>query len=442
MKNKPALSFWQIWNLSFGFLGVQFGFALQNANVSRILSSLGANLKTLPLFWLAAPLMGIIVQPIVGGASDRTWNRLGRRLPYILGGAIISVVAMFFMPNSSFIVSVMSPILFGACMLALMDASFNITFQPFRALVADMLPEEQRNRGYSIQSFLINAGAVMGSILPYVMTNILGVRNTAPAGKVPPSVIWSFYVGGVILILGVLVTIFKTKEYSPKELKEFTSEAEQKEKTERIGFFKALRSVPKTMLQLSIVQFFSWFAFYLMWVFTTPAVAQHYWHTGVKDASSAAYNEAGNWVGIIFGVYSFVAAIYSIFMPWLVRKTSRKAVYSFSLICGGIGFISCLFFHNPYFLIISTIGIGIAWASVLAMPYAILSGALPAKQMGIYMGIFNFTIAVPQICSGVFGGIILEHYFKGETIYMLVLAGTSMLIGAFTVYFVKDKKLS
>ncbi|MDP4183916.1 MAG: MFS transporter [Bacteroidota bacterium] len=438
MKKKPALSFWQIWYLSFGFLGVQFGFALQNANVSRILSSLGANLHSLSLFWLAAPMMGLIVQPIVGGASDRTWNRLGRRLPFILGGAIVSITAMFLMPNSSFITSIMSPIIFGACMLALMDGSFNVTFQPFRALVADMLPDEQRNIGYSIQSFLINAGAVIGSVLPYFMTNVLGVRNVAPEGKVPPSVVWSFYIGGTVLILSVLLTIFRTKEYSPEKMREFEG---IKEETPRVGFFKTLFSMPRTMLQLAVVQFFSWFALYLMWVFTTPAVAQHYWHTPVKDASSAAYNEAGNWVGIIFGAYSLFAAFYSVIMPWLARKISRKLVYSLSIFCGGIGYISMFFFHDPHYLIFSMVGIGIAWASILAMPYAILSSALPARQMGIYMGIFNFTIAGPQICSGLFGGLILEHFFKGEAIYMLVLAGVSMLIGCITVYFVKDKEI-
>lgn len=438
MKKQPLLSFWQIWNLSFGFLGVQFGFALQNANVSRILSSLGADVHALPLFWLAAPIMGLLVQPIVGAASDRTWNRIGRRLPFILGGALVSALAMMFMPNSALVIGFMSPIIFGAVMLALMDGSFNVTFQPFRALVADMLPEDQRNLGYSIQSFLINVGAVIGSILPFVITNIFNVENVAPEGQVPSSVIWSFYIGGSVLIVTVLVTVFRTKEYPPKEFNEYKNITEE-EQHEKSNFFKTMMSMPKTMIQLAVVQFFSWFALYLMWVFTTPAVAQHYWGTQVGDASSEAYNLAGNWVGVIFGAYSLFAAIYSVIMPWFAKYTSRKFVYAFSLVCGGIGFVTMYFFNNPNLIIVSMIGIGMAWAAILAMPYAILSSAIPAKKMGVYMGIFNFTIAGPQIVSGILGGVIVKYLFGQQAIMMIVLAGVSMLIGALTVYFVKDQ---
>lgn len=437
MRQLPKLSFWQIWNISFGFLGVQFGFALQNANASRILSNLGADLHHLPLFWLAAPIMGLIVQPIVGHVSDRTWNRLGRRLPYILGGALVSMLAMFMMPNASMVVAWMAPVLFGAIIFALMDGSFNVTFQPFRALVADMLPDEQRNVGYSIQSFLINAGAVIGSILPYVLTNLMGVSNEAPDGQVPQSVIWSFYIGGAILIISVLVTVFKTKEYPPAEFNEYKniSEAEQQEKQ---SFWVTLRSMPKTMVQLAVVQFFAWFALYLMWVYTTPAVAQHFWHTPVGDAGSANYNEAGNWVGIIFGAYSLFAALFSIAMPWLAKQWGRKTVYSLALMAGCLGFVSMYFLTNPNHLIVSMIGIGIAWAAILSMPFAILSSALPAKKMGIYMGIFNFTIAGPQIISGLLGGTILKTFFDGQAIYILIVAGVSMLLGAIAVYFVDD----
>lgn len=437
MKKQPLLSFWQIWNLSFGFLGVQFGFALQNANVSRILSSLGADVHALPLFWLAAPIMGLIVQPIVGAASDRTWNRMGRRLPFILGGALVSMLAMMFMPNSAMVVGIMSPILFGAIMLALMDGSFNVTFQPFRALVADMLPDEQRNLGYSIQSFLINVGAVIGSILPFVITNWFGISNVATEGQVPNSVIWSFYIGGSVLIVSVLVTIFRTREYPPEVFREYKgiSEAEQQEKT---SFWQTLKEVPTTMIQLAVVQFFSWFALYLMWVFTTPAVAQHFWNTAIGDSSSQAYNNAGDWVGIVFGAYSLFAALYSIVMPWFAKKTSRKFVYAFSLICGGLGFVSMYLFQNPNLLILSMVGVGMSWAAILAMPYAILSSAVPAKKMGIYMGIFNFTIAGPQIVSGVFGGILIKYLFDQQAILMIVLAGISMILGAISVYFVKD----
>lgn len=438
MKQLPKLSFWQIWNISFGFLGVQFGFALQNANVSRILSNLGADLHHLSLFWLAAPLMGLIVQPIVGYASDKTWNRLGRRLPYILGGALVSTLAMFLMPNAGMVVAVMAPVVFGAMIFALMDGSFNVTFQPFRALVADMVPEDQRNLGYSIQSFLINTGAVIGSVLPYVLTNVLNVANEAPDGQVPASVIWSFYIGGTVLIVSVLVTVFKTKEYPPAEFAEYKniSEEDQKEKS---SFVQLIRSMPKTMWQLAVVQLFAWFSLYLMWVYTTPAVAQHYWNTPVGDATSTAYNEAGNWVGIIFGAYSLFAALFSVAMPWLAKISSRKTVYALGLTAGAIGYVSMYFFDNPNMLIVSMVGVGIAWAAILSMPFAILSSALPAKKMGVYMGIFNFTIAGPQIISGLLGGSILKIFFHGQAIYILMIAGISMLLGALAVYFVDDK---
>ncbi|MGE5357077.1 MAG: MFS transporter [Deltaproteobacteria bacterium] len=438
MKTKPNLSFWQIWNVSFGFLGVQFGFALQNANASRILSNLGADMHSLSLFWLVAPTMGLLVQPIVGAASDKTWTKLGRRSPYILGGAVFSMLAMFFMPNAPSIIVAggVAALVFGAVMLALMDGSFNVTFQPFRALVADMMPEEQRNLGYSIQSFLINAGAVIGSALPFILT-ALGVQNSAEEGKVAPSVIWSFYIGGTLLILSVLVTVFKTKEYPPKEFEEYNGITAEDKET-KTGFFKTLFSMPKTMMQLSLVQLFSWFPLFLMWVYSTSAIAQHYWGTEVGDSSSAAYNEAANWVGICFAGYAFFAAIYSIFMPYFVKLTSRKAVYSFSLALGGIGYISTYFFTNQYMLLFSMVGIGAAWAAILAMPYAILSSVLPAKRMGIYMGLFNLTVVIPQIISGLFGGLILKHIFNQNAILILVLCGALMLIGSVVVFAVKD----
>jgi len=301
--DKPHLSFWQIWNVSFGFLGVQFGFALQNANASRILSNLGAHLETLSLFWLVAPTMGLLVQPLVGAASDRTWTKLGRRAPFILGGAIVSMLAMFLMPNSAYIIKAgtVGALIFGAVMLALMDGSFNVTFQPFRALVADMTPEKQRNLGYSVQSLLINVGAVVGSALPFILT-AFGASNTSDAGGVPSSVIWSFYIGGSILLLSVLVTVFRTREYPPKEFRQYNNIAEE-DKTNNEGFFQILGKMPKTMKQLAVVQLFSWFPLFLMWVYSTPAIAQHYWNTPIGDSSSEAYNEAGNWVGICFAAY-------------------------------------------------------------------------------------------------------------------------------------------
>ncbi len=443
MKKLPKLTFWQIWNLSFGFLGVQFGFALQNGNVSRILANLGADLHSLPLFWLAAPLMGLIIQPIVGAASDKTWNRLGRRLPFILAGAIISVSAMILMPNSSVVAAIMPPIVFGAIMLAVMDGSFNVTFQPFRALVADMLPEEQRTFGYSIQSFLINTGAVLGSVLPYILPWI-GVSNSAEAGHVPDSVIWSFYIGGTVLIITVLTTVIMTKEYSPKEFAEYNSNtAEETEAEGKESFLETLKKIPTTMWQLAVVQLFSWFALYLMWVYSTPAIARHFW--GVTDSVSIDFNNAANWVGVIFGAYSLVAAIYSVIMPYFARVTSRKFVYATSLIAGGIGYVSMLFFGgtsggaNSSLLFISMIGVGMAWAAILAMPYAILSSSIPQSKMGVYMGIFNFTIAGPQILSGLLGGQIINFVPDKNPIYILVLAGVCMLIAAVAVFFVEDK---
>jgi maltose/moltooligosaccharide transporter len=374
----------------------------------------------------------------VGWASDKTWNKLGRRKPYILGGALISMLAMFIMPNSAHLTVLIMPVVFGAIMFALMDGSFNVTFQPFRSLVADMLPDDQRNLGYSVQSLLINTGAVIGSILPYFLTNVLGVKNVVPNGQVPPSVIWSFYIGGAVLIISVLITIFKTKEYSPAEFKQFNPREEQEIK-QNASFWSTLKSMPKTMLQLAVVQLFAWFALYLMWVYTTPAVAQHYWHTAIGDASSVAYNEAGNWVGIIFGTYSLFAALFSIILPWLTRKINRKAVYAFALFAGALGYFSMYLFHNPNHLILSMVGIGIAWAAILSLPFAILSSALPASKMGVYLGIFNFTIAGPQILSGLLGGPILKHFFSEHAIYILVVAGFSMLLGSISVFFVKDK---
>ena len=446
MKSKPRLSFWQIWNLSFGFLGVQFGFALQNANASRILTSLGADPHDLSFFWLVAPIMGLLVQPVVGAASDKTWTRIGRRSPYILFGALVSMIAMFFMPNAPLVVKAggAGALAFGVIMLALMDGSFNVTFQPFRALVADMTPEEQRNVGYSVQSFLINVGAVIGSALPFILT-AAGIGNVPEAGKVAPSVIWSFYIGGSLLLISVLITVFKTKEHPPKEFEEYNDITEE-DKAQKESFWKLLMNMPKTMKQLSIVQLFSWFPLFLMWVYSTRAISQHYFgvpldfdaQTETNETIKEAYNTAGNWVGICFAAYSLVAALFSIVMPSLIKLTNRKTVYSLALILGGIGYISAYFFSNQYMLLVSMIGIGIAWAGILSMPYAILSGSIPAKRMGIYMGLFNLTVVVPQILSGVLGGPILTSFFGGEAIYIWVLAGVFMILGSIAVFFVKD----
>jgi maltose/moltooligosaccharide transporter len=447
---KRTLRFWEIWNMSFGFLGVQFGFALQNANASRILTSLGADPHNLSFFWLVAPVMGLIVQPVVGAASDKTWTKLGRRSPYILFGAVISMIAMFFMPNAPLFIKVggAGVIIFGVAMLALMDASFNITFQPFRALVADLTPQEQRNKGYAIQSFLINVGAVIGSALPFILTG-LGVLNEAEAGKVAPSVIWSFYIGGSLLLLSVLVTVFKTKEYPPEEFEKINGITSE-DKTKNESFFKLIFNMPKTMKQLALVQLFSWFPLFLMWVYSTTAISQHFFgvpidfnaETETNPAIRKAFDDAGNWVGICFAAYSFVAALFSIMMPKLIKMSNRKFVFALSLVLGGLGYVSMYFFTNQYQILISMVGIGIAWGAILALPYAILSGSLPAKRMGIYMGLFNLTVVIPQIFSGLFGGPILRNFFDGEGIYILVLAGLVMILGGAMVRFVDDNEIS
>jgi len=441
MSKKPKLSFWQIWNLSFGFLGVQAGFALQNANVSRILSNYGADLHHLSFFWLVAPIMGLIIQPWVGAASDRTWNRMGRRKPFIFGGAIAAALGMFFMPNSHIAMAILPPVVFGAIMLALMDASFNVTFQPFRSLVADMTPDEQTNTGYSIQTLLINLGAVIGSFLPFVLTKVLGVANTAPEGQVPPSVVWSFYIGGSILLLSVLWTVFTTKEYNPKEFKEYNqSDDSAHEANEKMSFWQTLKSMPPIMGKLAIVQFFSWFALFAMWVYTTPAIAQHIWGTTIGDSASADYNEAANWVGVLFGLYSVFAAVFAIFLDKIANRLGRVKTYSLSLLMGGLGFLSMYIFSGQYALIVSMVGVGIAWAAILAMPYAILARSLPADRMGVYMGIFNITVVVPQIVSGLLLGTILKLLFHEKAIFMIILAGISMLLASVSaILFVKEK---
>ena len=476
---QPRLNFWQIWNVSFGFLGVQFGFALQNANVSRILSDLGADLHSLSLFWLVAPIMGLIVQPIVGSASDRTWNRLGRRRPFILAGAVAAVVGMVLLPNAPIFVAFMAPMIMGAIMVALMDASFNVCFQPFRSLVSDMVPAEQRNIGYSVQSLLINIGAVIGSILPFVLTNVVGLENTAQLGEVAPSVMWAFYIGATVLLGTVIWTVIRTKEYAPEDYYRYKGvkpeEIEQVEEkpplSERFkGFIDLCVKMPSTMKQLAVVQFFSWFALFIMWVYTTPAITQHIWNVDKKwfdpayiatvpmvpESIVAAKGAAGDWVGILFAAYSVFAAVFSVFLARLADKFGRKLIYAGSLALGGISYVSFLMFQDlnavnvnllitqvtvpagAVNLLLPMVGIGIAWAAILAMPYAMLAGALPPNKTGVYMGIFNFTVAAPQIVSGLTAGWILSSVFDNEAKYIIVVAGVSMLLGALAVFFVKE----
>ncbi len=437
MSKKPLLSFWQIWNMSFGFLGVQIGYSLQNGNTSRILSALGADVEHLSYFWLAAPIAGLLVQPIIGLSSDKTWTKLGRRIPFILGGAIASALAMFFMPNAEHFAYLLAPLFFGATMLLFMDTSFNVTMQPFRALVGDMVGDEQRNRGYAIQSFLINAGAVLGSLLPWLLT-LAGVDNVPAEGeKVAPSVIWSFYIGGATLLFTVLWTSFSTKEYPPALYEKYNNVTTEEKSNDSL--ISLLKNIPTVMWQLAIVQFFAWFALFTMWVYTHSGIAQNVWHTAADDRVSVAFNDAGNWAGVIFGFYSGFAALYSLALSKLADRFGRKSVFVFSLIAGGVGLMSMVLIHNQYGLIFSMVGIGIAWASILALPYAILSKALPASKMGVYMGIFNATITIPQICAGLFGGLLLG-LAGGKAVNMLLVAGISMTIAAAMVWFVKDKK--
>ena len=428
MIKKPRLSFWQIWNMSFGFLGIQFGFALQNANASRILQTFGADVEHLNWFWLVAPLTGMIVQPIIGFMSDKTWNRFGRRRPYFLVGAILTSIALILMPNAPHLASWIAPMFIGGGLLMIMDASINISMEPFRALVADKLPEEQHTLGFSVQTLLIGIGAVVGSWLPYILGNWVGIPTTASSGLVPPNVVWSFYIGAAVLISAIIWTVTTTNEYPP----EYYKKEEEEENKPKEKF-----RIPKTMWQLLMVQFFSWFALFSMWVYTTPAVARHFYDA--VDASSAGYQEAGDWVGILFGIYNGVSAVIALLLPKLAKRIGRKATHAMALTIGGLSFLSFLLYTDPVYLIIPMIGIGIAWGSILAMPYAMLANSLPPNKMGIFMGLFNMSITIPQIVNGVFGGIILTHVFNGDPLYSLIMAGVLMILGAISTFFVQDK---
>jgi len=429
MGKRPRLSFWQIWNMSFGFMGIQFGFALQNGNASRILMTFGAEVDKLSWFWLVAPITGMIVQPIIGYMSDKTWNRLGRRRPYFLVGAILTSIALVLMPNAPHLANFIAPMFIGGGLLMIMDASINISMEPFRALVADKLPEEQHTLGFSMQTLLIGIGAVVGSWLPYMLGNWFGVSKVAEsAGLIADNVTYSFYFGAFVLISTILWTIFSTSEYPPEELVK-TAEVEEKPKK----FF-----IPPIMLKLLLVQFFSWFALFSMWVYTTPAVALKYY--GTSDPNSLAFQEAGDWVGILFGIYNGVSAIIALSLPMIAKRLSKKVTHSIALCIGGVSLLSFLIFSDPNYLIIPMIGIGIAWGSILAMPYAMLASSIPPKRMGIYMGLFNMSITIPQIVSGVFSGLILKYIFGGNPILSIVMAGGSMFLGAIAALFIKEKQ--
>jgi maltose/moltooligosaccharide transporter len=517
---KRKLGFWEIWNMSFGFLGIQMGFALQNANVSRIFQTLGAEIDDIPALWVAAPLTGLIVQPIIGYFSDRTWTRLGRRKPYFLAGAILASVALFIMPNS--------PMLwFAAGILWMLDASINITMEPFRAFVGDVLGEKQRTTGFAMQSFFIGLGAYVASKLPNIFT-YYNVANTAPAGEIPDTVKYSFYVGGAAFIITVLVTIFTTKEYSPKELEAFeNADAEKYEAEEKphswflsngkrhltiglvmlafgllfsywvyayglkkdlyvlslgligmggaalivSGLFQSkgkykngfvtimndFQFMPGVMKQLAVVQFFTWFALFSMWIYTTGAVTEHIYKT--TDTTSVAYNTGANVVNEMFANYNLVGALAAFLLPLIAKRTSRKFTHFLALAAGGAGLASIYFLGNAglfnteifsigtpgtwhyftfYMYDISMIGVGIAWASILSIPFAMLSGALPASKMGYYMGVFNFFVVIPQLLAASILGFLVSYFFNNEPVYALLIGGVSMVVAGFMALLVKD----
>ncbi|NNJ72376.1 MAG: MFS transporter [Enterobacterales bacterium] len=497
---KPQLSFFQIWNMCFGFFGIQFGFALQNTNVSRIFQTLGADYNEMTILWVAAPITGLIVQPIIGYMSDNTWGKLGRRRPYFLYGAILASLALLIMPNS--------PALWVAAgMLWIMDASINVSMEPFRAFVGDMLPRKQRPLGYAMQSFFIAVASVIASSLPYMMTNWFDISNIAEAGAIPDSVKFSFYAGGVIFFLAVLWTVVSTKEYSPEELEAFEKYENEETSTEEYvanrsaeafykggfiwaiigiigtwlvfanldvldknltlltlgllafgllqliagvletkqsqnGFLivmKDLFNMPETMQQLAVVQFFSWFPFFALWTSSTAAVTSY--HYGTSDPTSALFNEGADWVGVLFSAYNLTSVVAAIAISFMVRFIATRYAHMFNLTLGGLGLISFIFIKDPNWLILSMVGVGFAWASILSLPYALLSNALPVKKMGLFMGIFNFFIVLPQILAASILGFVLGKFFEGQTIYALVLGGASMLLAAGLCLRIKEPEM-
>ncbi|MCS0611574.1 MFS transporter [Massilia kyonggiensis] len=430
---KPRLTFWQLWNMSFGFFGIQFGLALQNVNTSRIFATLGTSMDDLALVWLAAPVTGLLVQPVIGYLSDNTWHpRWGRRRPFFFLGAVLAATALFVMPNST-------AIWMAVAMLWLMDASINISMEPFRAFVGDKLDTSQQTAGFAMQTFLIGCGAVIASLLPIVFTNYLGVSNVPVDGGVPDSVRYSFYIGGAAFFLAVLWTVLTSTELPPPDLDRF--EAQRKHSR---SFGVALREImggfahmPKTMVQLAFVQFFSWIALFALWIYTGPGIADNVYNT--TDPLSPGYQDAGNWVGVMFAVYNGMSALAAFVLPVLARRTSRKACHAVCLAIGGLSLASTFFIHDKYLLLVPMLGVGVAWASILTMPYAILVAALPPNRMGYYMGLFNFFIVIPQIVSGLVLGWFTKHMFGNHAVLTLVLGGVSMVIAAVLALFVTDR---
>ena len=490
MTTKPQLTFWQIWNMCFGFLGIQFGFALQNANVSRIFQTLGAEVDDVAGLWIAAPLTGLLVQPIVGHLSDRTWTRMGRRRPYFLAGAVLATLALLIMPNS--------PALWiAAGTLWVLDASINISMEPFRAFVGDQLPPRQRPTGYAMQSFFIGVGAVVASLLPWLLAKF-GVANTAPAGIVPDTVRYAFYFGGAVLFLAIGWTVLRTREYPPEVLESFDDARPRDAGADSVtvvassyaglGWLVAgiagaaaiawlgwdrmlyvlagmliaygallqavrflapqrmlasivhdLQNMPGTMRRLAVVQFFSWFALFAMWIYTTSAVTAV--HFGSSDTSSAAYNEGANWVGVLFAAYNGFAALAAICIPWMVRRFGLRMSHLVNVVLGGLGLLSFLWIRDPQWLLLSMVGVGFAWASILSLPYALLSDSVPAAKMGVYMGIFNFFIVIPQLVAASLLGFLLKHLFGGAPINALAIGGISLIVAGLCVLCVREPQV-
>ena len=447
---KPTLSFGQMWNLSFGFFGVQIAYALQSANISRIFATLGADPHTLSFFWVLPPLMGMIVQPIVGSMSDKTWCKWGRRKPYLYVGAIVAVIVMALLPNSgSFDMTVKAALAFGAIMLMLLDTSINMAMQPFKMMVGDMVNEEQKTKAYSIQSLLCNAGSLVGYLFPYIFTWV-GVKSVAPEGQIPDSVTWSFYIGAAILILCVLYTGAKVKEWNPEDYAKYNGIKEE-EKQESTNLLHLLLHAPKTFWQIGLVQFFSWFAFLYMWTYTTGGIAETVWDT--VNTASKEYQMAGDWTGVLFAVQAIGSILWAMVIP---QFRSSKVAYSLSLVLGAVGFISTYFIDDQYLLFVSFLLIGCAWAAMLALPFALLTNSLSGKSLGSYMGLFNCTICLPQIVASLVGGTIFGLFggkmvdvttAAGEVtqvqsgqIMMLVVAGVALLLGAVAVFGISTKK--
>ena len=431
---KTKLTFWQLWNISFGFFGVQIAYSLQSANISRIFATLGADPHSLSFFWILPPLMGMIVQPLVGKYSDRTWCRFGRRIPYLFLGSLIAIAVMCLLPNAgNFSFTFTGAMIFGLVALMLLDTSINMAMQPFKMLVGDMVGENQKSQAYSIQSFLVNAGGLVGFIFPFLFAWI-GIANTAPEGQVPDTVKYSFYIGSVILILCVLFTTFKVKEMPPKEYAEFHGIDTAKKEEKAPGMLELLKKAPSTFWTVGLVQFFCWAAFLYMWTYTNGAIADTVW--GTTDVKSEGYQTAGNWVGILFALQSVGSVLWALVIP---KFRSIKTAYVVSLLIGAAGFASVFFIHDQYLLFFSFLLIGVAWAAMLAIPFTLLTNSLSGDHIGTYLGLFNGTICLPQIVAAACGGLILK-LVGGAQVNMFIVAGIFLVLGAVSVYFVKTGK--